>query len=195
MQLYEENFARATSVFEADPYLTVKLLFRKGDPAGAGLPAFTAAVRRNGGWFGPLNAAPDLPRDEDVVTEQDLQIYADALRRNGFFGPDSYYMNHAANAVLVAGAPELLALPVLFLHALRLCVRNGALPPCRAHARAVPRLDRANYRQRTLDGAGAAACGECGAGALAGYAPRHGLAASSLLCCMTDPTTNPDGIS
>lgn len=117
MQLYEENFARATSVFKADPYLTVKLLFRKGDPAGAGLPAFTAAVRRNGGWFGPLNAAPDLPRDEDVVTEQDLQIYADALRRNGFFGPDSYYMNHAANAVLVAGAPELLALPVLFLHA------------------------------------------------------------------------------
>jgi pimeloyl-ACP methyl ester carboxylesterase len=117
MKFYEENFARATTVFEADPYLTVKLLFRKGDPAAAGLPAFTAAVRRNGGWFGPLAAAPDLPRDEDVVTEQDLRIYADALRRNGFFGPDSYYMNHAANAALVASAPEPLAMPVLFLHA------------------------------------------------------------------------------
>lgn len=117
MVFYVENFARATAVFEADPYRTVKLFFRKGDPAGADKPAYTATVRRNGGWFGPLNAAPDLPRDDDVVSEQDLQIYADALRRNGFFGPDSYYMNHAANAAFVAGAPEPLSMPVLFLHA------------------------------------------------------------------------------
>ena len=117
MKFYQENFARATAVFEADPYLTVKLLFRKGDPAGAGLPAFTSAVRRNGGWFGPLDVAPDMPRDADVVTESDLQIYANALRQNGFFGPDSYYMNHAANAAYSATAPERLAMPVLFLHA------------------------------------------------------------------------------
>lgn len=117
MKFYEENFKRATAVFEADPDLTVKLLFRKGDPANAGKPAFTSTVRRQGGWFGPLNAAPDYPRDEDVVTEEDLQVYAAALRRNGFFGPDSYYMNHAANRDFVAGAPERLDLPVLFLHA------------------------------------------------------------------------------
>ena len=117
MKFYQENFARATAVFEADAYRTVKLLFRKGDPADADKPAFTAAVRRQGGWFGPLDAAPDYPRDNDVVTEEDLQIYAEALRRNGFFGPDSYYMNHEANSAYVAGAPETLDLPVLFLHA------------------------------------------------------------------------------
>lgn len=117
MKFYEENFARATRVFEADPYLTVKLLFRKGDPADAGKPAFTSAVRRQGGWFGPLDAAPDFPRDDDVVSEEDLAVYAAALRRNGFFGPDSYYMNHARNAAYVADAPEALTMPVLFLHA------------------------------------------------------------------------------
>jgi hypothetical protein len=51
-----------------------------------------------------LNAAPEFPRDADVVTEEDLQVYAAALTRNGFFGPDSYYMNHAANTAFVAGA-------------------------------------------------------------------------------------------
>lgn len=114
---YEENFPRATQVFAADPYLTMKLLLRKGDPADAGKPAFTSTVRRNGGWFGPLDRAPDLPRDDDVVSDQDLRVYAEALARNGFFGPDSYYMNHAANARLVAGAGGRLDLPVLFLHA------------------------------------------------------------------------------
>ena len=117
MRYYEENFARATAVFEADPYLTMKLLLRKGDPAADGTPAMTAHVRRNGGWFGPLDRAPYLPRDDDVVSAEDLDTYAEALTRNGFFGPDSYYMNHAANAAYVAGHPERLDLPVLFLHA------------------------------------------------------------------------------
>ena len=114
---YRESFARATQVFGADPYRTVKLLFRKGNPADAGQPALTSAVRKNGGWFGPLDAAPDLPRDADVVTEEDLQVYAEALGRNGFFGPDAYYMNDAANVAFSAPAARYLALPVLFLGA------------------------------------------------------------------------------
>ena len=52
-----------------------------------------------------------------MVSEEDLAVYAEALTRNGFFGPDSYYMNHAANAAWVAGRPERLSLPVLFLAA------------------------------------------------------------------------------
>ena len=114
---YEENFARATAVFGADAYKTVKLLFRKGSPDDAGKPAFTSQVRRNGGWFGPLEVAPDLPRDADVVTEEDLRVYAEALTRNGFFGPDSYYMNHSANAAYGARGSSNLALPVLFIGA------------------------------------------------------------------------------
>ena len=53
-------------------------------------------MRRNGGWFGG-GACPDVPRDGDVITEQDLAAYTAALTRNGFFGPNSWYMNHKAN--------------------------------------------------------------------------------------------------
>ncbi len=95
---YQENFARATAVMEANTYNSAKLFFRKGNPAGQGKPSATSMVRINGGWFNGADAAPDLPRDDDVVTEQDLCAYASALERNGFFGPNSYYMNHEANA-------------------------------------------------------------------------------------------------
>ena len=62
---------------------------------------------------------PDLPRDDSVVSEADLRSYAEALSRNGFFGPDSYYMNHDANAAYAARAAKggALDLPVLFLSA------------------------------------------------------------------------------
>ena len=119
MRFYEENFERATSGFEADPYKTCKILFRRGDPAGRGTPSRTAFIRKQGGWFGPDNAAPDVPHDDAVVTEADLATYAESLRRNGFSGPDSYYMNHQRNAdyaATVAGDREL-AMPVLFLAA------------------------------------------------------------------------------
>jgi len=116
---YQENFERATRMFEANPYNTVKLLFRKGDPGGFGRPAGTSMTRANGGWFGDLEEAPDVPMDGDVVTEEDLATYAAALTRNGFFGPDSYYMNHAANAEYAATALNggRLDIPVLFLAA------------------------------------------------------------------------------
>lgn len=119
MRFYEENFAKATGTFDAHPYNTVKALFRKGDPAGHMKPSRTATVRRDGGWFRGAPAAPDVPRDADVVSEEDLRVYADALQRNGFFGPDSYYMNHAANAAYAASARNggRLDMPVLFLAA------------------------------------------------------------------------------
>ena len=78
--------------------------------------AFTASVRKNGGWFGG-GACPDVPRDGDVITEQDLEAYTAALTRNGFFGPNAWYMNHKANGQYSkqARSPKL-AMPVLFLH-------------------------------------------------------------------------------
>ena len=45
-----------------------------------------------------VSAIPDLPRDNDVVTEQYLSIYVSALGRNGFYGAASWYMNHRLNA-------------------------------------------------------------------------------------------------
>jgi pimeloyl-ACP methyl ester carboxylesterase len=114
---YQENFDKACKGFERNIRNLVKVLFRKGDPGRVGKPAPTSMVRVAGGWFGGQET-PDLPRDPDVLTEQDLESYTAALTRNGFFGPDSWYMNQAANGAYAKKAVNggKLAMPVLFLH-------------------------------------------------------------------------------
>jgi pimeloyl-ACP methyl ester carboxylesterase len=118
-EFYVENFDRACGDFEADVASTVKALFRAGNPAGRGKPARTATIRRDKGWFGGAGKAPAVPLDTSVLTPEDLGRYVGALERNGFFGPDSWYMNRARNAEYAQGAPNggRLTLPVLFLHA------------------------------------------------------------------------------
>jgi pimeloyl-ACP methyl ester carboxylesterase len=116
---YRENFKAACAGFEANIRNTVKLLFRAGNPEGKGKPAITSMVRANGGWFGPgVAAAPDFPRDASVLSEEDESRYVAALTRNGFFGPDSWYMNGDANSAYAGRAKPnwRLQMPVLFLH-------------------------------------------------------------------------------
>jgi pimeloyl-ACP methyl ester carboxylesterase len=119
MLFYEESYDRATKVFQANVANTVKALFRKGDPSVIGQPAITSEVRRHNGWLGGVDALPDMPHDPDVLTETDLSAYVAALSRNGFFGPDSWYMNHQANTEFTSRAPGSgrLDMPVLFLDA------------------------------------------------------------------------------
>jgi len=119
MMFYRENFSAACAGFEADVRATVKLLFRAGSPAGKGQPAGTAFTRQTGGFFGGPGAAPDLPRDESVLTLEDENRYVEGLARNGFFGPDSWYVNGPANMAYAAraAARAKLTMPVLFLHA------------------------------------------------------------------------------
>jgi pimeloyl-ACP methyl ester carboxylesterase len=114
---YQEDFAGSTRAMESNTYNLAKLLFRKGDPSGFGQPSATAMVRINRGWFG--GEIPSLPRDADVVSEADVCAYASALARTGFFGPNSYYMNHDANAAYAARAANggYLDMPVLFVAA------------------------------------------------------------------------------
>ena len=116
---YDESFGKAHASFESNIRNVVKALFRKGNPEGVGKPSRTAAVRKAGGWLGG-GPWPDLPRDADVLTEADLEAYVAALTRNGFFGPDSWYMNHRANGAYAKRAPNggKLSMPVLFLHGL-----------------------------------------------------------------------------
>lgn len=116
-RFYEENFDRARTGFEADVPKLVKLLFRAGSPDGSGKPSFTAYVRNQGGWF--PSGIPDMPIDTRVITEEDFHRYSAALERNGFFGPDSWYMNHQRNAEFAKQAINngKLTMPVLFLHA------------------------------------------------------------------------------
>lgn len=85
-----EDFTASQKLFDKDPERSVKLFFRAGDPAGAGKPALTAGLRKSGGWFGGVTELPDLPIDEEIITEADLKIFADGLRKTGFFGGDSW---------------------------------------------------------------------------------------------------------
>jgi pimeloyl-ACP methyl ester carboxylesterase len=116
---YQENFAAATAEMEVNPYNTIVALFRAGDPGAEGQPAFTATIRKNGGWFPGLDGAPGMPLDQAVLSEADARAYAAALEKNGFFGPGSYYMNFDANRDYGARADNSgrLDMPVLFIHA------------------------------------------------------------------------------
>jgi soluble epoxide hydrolase / lipid-phosphate phosphatase len=117
---YEENFERATTVFDANPAGAIKALFRTDSRPGArSTPAATATIRRDGGWFGGLEQAPDYPLDESVISAADLDVYTAALKKTGFFGTDAFYMNHTANAAYAANSANdgYLDMPVLFLTA------------------------------------------------------------------------------
>lgn len=119
MRFYEEHFDLATQPMDANTYNFARAIFRKGSPEGLGRPSGTAYTRRNNGWFGELSEAPDMPRDEDVIGEQELNVYAESMKRNGLFAANSIYMNHEANAayhqeVVNDGVIEM---PALFLAA------------------------------------------------------------------------------
>lgn len=118
-RFYEDHFARAIAPFDADPHGAVKALFRKGVPGYDRRKWRSANVYKDGGWFGGAALPPDLPMDADVVSAADLSVYAEALGRNGMFGPSSWYMNHQANAAYAASAVNggRLEMPVLFLAA------------------------------------------------------------------------------
>jgi pimeloyl-ACP methyl ester carboxylesterase len=115
---YQEHFDHARRVHEANAANTVKALFRRGNPDGKGKPGRLASVRRDGGWFGGAAAAPDVPLDSSVVGEAAFSTYVAALERNGFFGPDSWYMNAERNMTFATQARNggRIELPVLFLH-------------------------------------------------------------------------------
>jgi len=115
---YRENFDKARAVFESNVTATIKALFRKGNPDGKGKPSRTAFVRNEGGWFGGRPEAPDLPLDTDVLTEAELSAYVASLTRNGFSGPNAWYVNPAANRAYqdTSANDGRLEMPVLFLH-------------------------------------------------------------------------------
>ena len=118
-RFYLERFDQAAADFEADVAATVALLYRAGRPDGIGQPARSASVPANGGWFGAAHRAPTLPRDTTMLSADDFDTVVAGLSANGFRGPDSWYVNDAANIAYAAQAPAggRLAMPVLFVHA------------------------------------------------------------------------------
>jgi pimeloyl-ACP methyl ester carboxylesterase len=116
---YAEDLEGATAAWEKNVGATVRSMFRAGSPEDVLRPAFTAGVRARGGFFGPGAGAPDVPRDEAVISAAEEWAYVEALTRNGFKGPDSWYVNAERNMDFAGRARERwrLEMPVLFLHA------------------------------------------------------------------------------
>ena len=84
MLFYMENFQLATEQMESNPGGLLKMMFRKGDPSSKGARSITASTRANGGWF-IEGGFPDSPLDEDILSFQELLVYEESLKRNGFF--------------------------------------------------------------------------------------------------------------
>jgi len=146
---YQENFARAKSVFEASPKNTISVLFRKWSPEDRGKPAITANVRNEGGWLGGVDVFPEMPRDEDVISADDLDAYVGALSKTGFFGSCSFYMNHDIKTEYAKSATNdgYIDMPTLFLTAsydyVCECVDSRLPEPMREYCR--------NLTERTVN--------------------------------------------
>jgi len=140
MRYYEESFDEAIAPMDAHVEKFMKVIFRKGDPSGEGQRTFSATTRRDRGFLGG-SEVPDVPRDGDIVSEEELSIYVSALERNGFFGPSAWYMNHKANAAYAATSKNdgYLEMPALFLNAQYdyVCeaTHSRLAEPMRAHCR------------------------------------------------------------
>lgn len=119
MLFYEERFHDACELFDRDPVKTMRAMMRGANPQRLGKPAPLSVIRRDGGWFGGKGVVPDLPLDTRVLDQPWLMEYAAGLARNGFFGPDSWYMNGERNMAFAARSLNAgrLDMPVLFLHA------------------------------------------------------------------------------
>jgi soluble epoxide hydrolase / lipid-phosphate phosphatase len=119
-QTYYENHSinAINKVFEANIENTIKLIYRRGDPALYGKPALSSTIARDDGWFGGRPSAPEMGDvSRSVLDESTFQSLCTQHKRNGFFGPSSYYLNHAANEEYSKSARNggVLEVPALFI--------------------------------------------------------------------------------
>lgn len=114
---YLKAFDEVTSYFENDVPGLIAALFRSGAPSHLDGPAPTALVTRNGGWFGG-GPIPQLPPDPAVLTPEDHAVYTAAFQRTGMAGPNSWYVNAAADAEYAARERDggRIDVPALFVH-------------------------------------------------------------------------------
>jgi pimeloyl-ACP methyl ester carboxylesterase len=113
---YPEAFDQAVADFEADIPATLRVFFRRGRPPAG--PSRSARVGADG-WFGAAHRAPDVPRDQQMLSDDDYARFVEAFTATGFRGASSWYVNDEANLAYAATAPALgkLRMPVLFVHA------------------------------------------------------------------------------
>jgi pimeloyl-ACP methyl ester carboxylesterase len=95
--LYFQPVGVAEAEFEADPryFLRTMLYSASGDGMATGAPALADRPAEGTRFLDILSPAPaQLP---PWLTERDVDVYADAFTKSGFFGPVSFYRNMDAN--------------------------------------------------------------------------------------------------
>lgn len=117
-----EQPAASAAQLRADVPATLKALYRAGGPETYGKPTRLAFVRKAGGWWGGAASAPAGLSFEGSLFARDGEGFARLvaeLERNGFEGPNAYYLNHEANRKYAETAPNggRLSFPTLFVHA------------------------------------------------------------------------------
>ncbi|WP_106281829.1 alpha/beta fold hydrolase [Paraburkholderia sp. BL25I1N1] len=119
-QFYLEQFNQATTDYEADVSSFFSVMFRPGSPEVVGKPSPTASVRARGGLFGAAHRAPNVPRVPTMMSKQDFDTFVREFNANGFFGPNAWYLNDAANIAFAGTSPDAgrLKTPVLFINGL-----------------------------------------------------------------------------
>ena len=115
---YRDNFDAVVAAFEENIRGTIRSIYRAGMKEHVGRRSPTASVTEDRGWFGGAGRAPELDRDDRVLSAYEEKVLVSAFQKSGFSGPGSWYMNEAQNADYFAAAktPEI-DLPTLFVHA------------------------------------------------------------------------------
>jgi pimeloyl-ACP methyl ester carboxylesterase len=95
--LYFQPVGPAEAELEADPRLFLRTILYSagGEGMASGISPMPDAPREGTGFMDILSPAPEqLP---PWVTEHDIDVYAEAFAKGGFFGPVSFYRNMDAN--------------------------------------------------------------------------------------------------
>jgi pimeloyl-ACP methyl ester carboxylesterase len=103
--LYFQPVGPAEAEFEADPrhFLRTMLYSAGGEGIASGTPGMADLPAEGTKFMDMLTQAPEtLPV---WVTEADVDVYADAFKKSGFFGPVSFYRNMDANWHRSTGIP------------------------------------------------------------------------------------------
>jgi|HubBroStandDraft_1064217.scaffolds.fasta_scaffold89235_2 pimeloyl-ACP methyl ester carboxylesterase len=114
--LYFQPVGPAEAEFEADPrHFLRTMLYAAGGEGMANANALVVDAPAEGTKFMDIlgEAPAQLP---DWITEDDVDVYADAFNKSGFFGPVSFYRNMDANWGRSNGIePSVYAYPVGFI--------------------------------------------------------------------------------
>jgi len=113
--LYFQPVGPAEAELEADPRLFLRtMLYSAGGEGMAAGTALPDLPREGTRFMDMLSPAPELL--PDWITEEDVDVYADAFKQSGFFGPVSFYRNMDANWERSKDIPpSVYTMPVAFI--------------------------------------------------------------------------------